>query len=188
MIKQHVDYVNFNGEKRSIDLYFNFTEAELVTWETEESHFDHENQKVTGGFSERMSRIGKSTSGKEIMQAFQEILEKSYGEKSADGEHFEKSPEIFDRFRKTAAYDAFFMSMVTDAKKMEIFVNGLMPESRREAVSRPSDAPDPNWRPQAPKNADEPKPVQATPSVDPEYQAYLEEKRKREQTNTLEAQ
>ena len=60
------------------------------------------------------------------------LILKSYGEKSLDGKSFIKVDSegrpLSIAFSQTAAYDALFMELATDADKAAAFVNGILPK------------------------------------------------------------
>ena len=58
---------------------------------------------------------------------------KSYGEKSADGKRFIKTPEIAEAFSQTEAYSVLFMELATNADSAAAFVNGIIPKSNGKA-------------------------------------------------------
>lgn len=116
MLKRTVKFIDFDGVEREEDFYFNLSKSELLNLEASED----------GGLTVILDRLTKSPNGKEIMKYVNEILLKSYGEKSPDGRRFMKSAEISKAFSETPAYDVIFMELVTDAEKAAAFVNSVM--------------------------------------------------------------
>ena len=112
-----VNYEDFNGNKRTKECYFNFSEAEVIEMET----------SINGGISEMISRAAKAEDGATIMKTFKDFILKSYGVKSLDGERFEKSDAIRDSFYQSNAYNVLFTDLVTDATKASNFINALVP-------------------------------------------------------------
>ena len=117
MLKKTTTYVDYNGLERTEDYYFNLNEAELMEWE----------MGTTGGLVEMIKKITASHDMSAIIKLFKELVLKSYGEKSADGKHFEKSEKISEAFSHTPAYPIIFMELATDAKAAADFVNGIVP-------------------------------------------------------------
>lgn len=124
MLKKTITYTDFNGEERTEDFYFNLTKADLIKKE----------MMTKGGYRERLESVGKSNNGALIMSVFTELIQDSYGIKSEDGKHFAKSPEIAQDFMQSAAYDTFFMKLVTDADEAIAFTRGIMPPDLVEAA------------------------------------------------------
>lgn len=117
MVTENVTYTDFNGNERHKDIYFHFSNAELAEMEL----------SIEGGFSTMIEKIIKTNDIPEITKVFKNILLKSYGEKSQDGERFIKSKELSTAFSQTEAYSVLFMKLITDVEAMTKFVNGLIP-------------------------------------------------------------
>ena len=112
-----VKYKDFNGNEKSKECYFNLSESELVEME----------MSVAGGIYEMIDRAAKADDGATIMKSFKDIILRSYGVKSPDGDRFMKNDEIRDSFYQSNAYNALFMDLVTDANKASAFINALIP-------------------------------------------------------------
>lgn len=122
MFKKTVTYDDYNGVKRTEDLYFNLTQTELVKMQ----------YSINGGYGEMIQRAIEAKDGKTIMNVIEELIDKSYGVKSLDGKRFEKSEEITRAFKETPAYDQLFIELVTDDVKAAEFVNGIRPANMPE--------------------------------------------------------
>lgn len=121
MLQKTIKYKDYNGNERSKTFYFNINKAELA-----------EMQLTTkGGLGEMIQRIIDTNDVPKIVETFKEIILKSYGEKSADGEMFIKKDEnghkLADRFAQTEAYSELFMELSTDAAAGAAFINGIIP-------------------------------------------------------------
>lgn len=117
MYKKRIKYTDFNDAVREEDFYFNISKSEIVKMEISED----------GGLQERLERVIQAKKGREIMEVFENLILSSYGVRSLDGKSFSKSPEVIQAFKDTAAYDVFFMELVTDAEAAAIFVNAVFP-------------------------------------------------------------
>ena len=115
MICEPITYTDFDGVERTENFYFNLTEAEITDW------------------SLSVDRIVKAKSQKELVELFKTVIEKAYGEKSADGRRFMKSPEIFANFAATQAFSDFYMSLATDTEKATKVINALAPNGKFSA-------------------------------------------------------
>lgn len=118
MLKKTVKYIDYDGNERSEDLYFNLTKAEVMEMEL----------GTTGGMQKMLEKIVAAQDSKQIISVFKDILLKSYGEKSPDGRRFIKSQEITDAFSQTEAYSDLFMELATDAGAASEFINGIVPQ------------------------------------------------------------
>lgn len=115
MLRKDINFTTFDGQPAQKTVYFNLTKTELVKLMALEN----------GTFIERIQNLNPQEQPQEVMDCFYTILERSYGVRN--GDRFMKSPELFKEFEETAAFDAFFMELVTDANAGANFVNGLMP-------------------------------------------------------------
>jgi len=117
MYKKSIKYTDFNDAEHEEDFYFNISKSEIVKMDVSED----------GGIKERLTRVVQAEKGKEIMEVFEGLILSSYGVRSPDGKSFAKSPEISQAFKDTAAYDVFFMELVTNANAAAVFVNAVFP-------------------------------------------------------------
>lgn len=129
MLKHTVTYTpfDFDGtdqqEPVTEDLYFNLTQAEVI-----ELDFAAE-----GHLKERLERIGRGGTGKQIIDTFKAIVLKSYGEKAENG-GFAKSAELSAAFAGSPAYDAFFTDLIADTDFAALFVKKVIPDNLGETL------------------------------------------------------
>lgn len=133
MLKQTVEYKDYNGATRRDTLYFNLTEFELVEIQTESER----------GIEVDLKEAIENEDTKGILKFVKILVTNGYGVKSSDGRFFEKSPEILNRFVSSAAYSPFIMDLFTDIQgKMVPFINGIMPQGlieRAEQIQKASE-------------------------------------------------
>lgn len=125
MLKKTISYVDYDGNKRTEDFYFNLTKAECMEMEL----------GTTGGMQKMLEKIIAERDNKKIIEVFKAIILRAYGEKSADGKHFYKSPEISSAFSSTEAYSELFMELATDADAASKFITGVIPEMPAETAA-----------------------------------------------------
>ena len=125
MYKKTIKYTDFNDVEKTRDHYFNLTEAEVTEMEC----------SVNGGYTELLNRIIAAENPTELIAVFKELILKSYGERSLDGETFVKNDEVRAKFVNSAAYSALFMELAFDAKAASDFSLGILPASMRGKVS-----------------------------------------------------
>lgn len=118
MFKKRIKYVDYNGNQREEDFYFNLTRTELTEMEF----------SSVGGLQNYIKKIIDAQSGQEIIAVMKDLIFKSYGEKSLDGKYFNKSKELSEAFSHTEAYNILFMELATDDKAAAEFVNGIIPK------------------------------------------------------------
>ena len=117
MLKKTITYVDYNDQERTENFYFNLSKAELMEME----------MSTTGGWAAMMQGIIDAKDTPSLIKMFKELILKAYGEKSADGKRFNKSPELSLAFAQTEAYSQLFMELALDAKAASEFVTGIIP-------------------------------------------------------------
>lgn len=140
MLKKTITYTDFNDEEVSEDFFFHLSQAEIV--ELEVSHAD--------GFTVALQRIVDAEDNASLVKEFQQIILKSYGQRSVDGKRFIKNEAVREEFKSTAAYSALFMELVTNTDSASEFINGILPKGMAEEAARitalqaaPDPAPEP---------------------------------------------
>jgi hypothetical protein len=116
MLKKTITYTDLNGVDRTEDFYFNLSKPEIVKMQT----------SVKGGYDVQLKSLAANLNGALIMDFFEDLITKAYGEKSEDGKRFMKSEEISRSFMETPAYEVLFEELVTDDKAAAEFVNAIM--------------------------------------------------------------
>lgn len=122
MLKKTITYIDYNGNERTEDFYFNLSKAEVMELEL----------GVNGGLTEMIKRIIAANDMSTLISIFKDLVLKAYGEKSLDGKRFVKSQELRDAFAQTEAYSNLFMELSTDAEKAAEFFNGIIPSDMNE--------------------------------------------------------
>lgn len=125
MKKETIVYTDYNGVERKEDFFFNFTKAELLEMEL----------GTTGGLSEMIQKIIDTHDTPAIIKIFKEIVLKAYGQKSADGKRFIKTPELTTEFMQTEAYSKLFMELATNTDKAADFINKIVPQDIAQEAS-----------------------------------------------------
>lgn len=124
MLKRPITYTDFNDEEITEEFYFNISKTELISLES----------KRKGGFSAWIKEIVKIEDTQILMQEFESFILMSYGQKSADGKHFVKTPESLANFKASAAYDALFWELFSDETKMADFISAIVPKEAQAAA------------------------------------------------------
>jgi len=119
MIKKTITYTDYDGNKRTEDKYFHMTKRELIKWETESG---------SGGMDKLIEKMIAEEDRKKLVEMFDDLILRSYGEKSIDGRTFVKSEELRNEFANSAAYDELFYELFSSTENATEFVNGLVPQ------------------------------------------------------------
>lgn len=117
MLKKTIKYVDYNNVEREEDFYFNLTETELVKMDL----------GTTGGLQDMIQKIISTRDIPSIAKVFEDIIAKSYGEKSADGRRFIKDENLTKEFVQTEAYNKLYMELATDDEAAIKFIEGIIP-------------------------------------------------------------
>jgi hypothetical protein len=126
MYKITETFPDFDGNERTEDFYFNFMESELA----------HMQFTTKGGLAGTINKIISTKDTPGLIAIFEELLQKSYGEKTPDGRGFRKSPELLQSFMETNAYSQIYMRLATDDKAGAEFINNVVPKKMQEAAKK----------------------------------------------------
>ena len=121
MIVYTETYTDYDGNQRTEDFRFHFSQAELLEME----------MSTEGGFSARVNRIINANSQPELLQVMKTFILDAYGVKSEDGRRFKKNDEIRQAFVESPVYSRIFMRLTTGkdaANEASKFINGVTPE------------------------------------------------------------
>lgn len=122
MIKETIKYEDYNGNECIEEAYFGLSKVEITEMEL----------SIDGGLSKYYQKIVDAKNVPELAKIFKELIMKSYGIKSEDGKRFiKKAPDghsLAEDFIETAAFEEFYMSLVTDVDKATKFFNGIVPK------------------------------------------------------------
>lgn len=123
MLKQTITYEDFNGEEQTDTLFFNLTKAEMMDLFDIKPQLEAWVEKTSGPQRElSVSEI------REFLGIIKYLVEKSYGVKSDDGKRFVKTPELFQEFQQSAAYDTFLFSLFEKIENATGFMVNIMPK------------------------------------------------------------
>lgn len=117
MLKKTIAYTDFNDEKQVKTFYFNLTKAEIVQWQLSR----------VGGLDAWLDKVLSTKDEPGLSELFKDLILKSYGEKSPDGQRFVKTQELRDGFEQTNAFSELYMELATKTESAVAFFNGLIP-------------------------------------------------------------
>ena len=125
MLKERIKSVDFDGNVREEDHYFNLTEAEIAMMEL----------NTKGGFEQMVKNIIDAKEEGQLAQIFRDLILKSYGKKSPDGKMFEKSEAISKEFEQTMAYSDLFVKLCSDSDYAAKWIEGVI---RKPGAPKPT--------------------------------------------------
>lgn len=119
MLKKSITYVDYDGNERTDNYWFNLDEAELLELQ----------MRYPGGMSAMLQKMVEEEDGAKILATIKEIIMMAYGEKSLDGKYFEKSNAKSILFTQSRAYSALLMELYRDAGAAADFMNKIIPQT-----------------------------------------------------------
>lgn len=131
MFKKTITYTDYNDVKRTETFFFNLTQAEVLEMEL----------GTVGGLSAMIQGVIDAKDTPALIKIFKDLVLRAYGEKSADGKRFIKSPELSEAFSQTEAYSDIFMELATNDKEAAEFVRGITPQGLENYVQDKSKLP-----------------------------------------------
>lgn len=121
MLEKKIKYTDYRGNEREEEYFFNLTKAECLKLET----------SIDGGLSTLLNRLSTEQNVPKIIEIFDDIICKSYGEISNDGKRFIKETDagvpLYKAFKETEAYSQLFVELLGDPEKQIAFINGIIP-------------------------------------------------------------
>lgn len=118
MLKKTITYIDFDGNTRTEDHYFNLMQSELI-----ELSMDLPSGLLSvvgknpnaANDEETLRTVGAALGDRALFDFVKKIILKSYGKKSLDGKRHEKSEELSKEFSETLAFDALFMELMANS-------------------------------------------------------------------------
>lgn len=123
MLKKTVTYIDFDGNERTEDFFFNLTEQEIAEMEL----------STEGGLGNFINKAVAAKSQVELIELFKKLILAAYGVKSADGRRFVKNDAVREDFMSTQVFSDIYMELVQDADKASAFFNGIVPKEKNKA-------------------------------------------------------
>jgi hypothetical protein len=129
MFKKTITYTDYNDEERTEDFYFNLSKADITKLQ----------MSYPGGYANLVKKYVAEKDAQGIYNVIEDIILRSYGEKSLDGKYFNKSEEMSKAFSHTEAFSELLIELLSDEKKQEEFLYGILPASVAEEVRKMED-------------------------------------------------
>lgn len=129
MIKETITYTDYNGVERTEDFYFHLNERDITKMASSNK-----------GLDKLLQEAVDSEDPEKILDLFETLVLKSYGEKSEDGRSFIKDDKKSEEFLNTAAYNELFIRFLTDNDEAIRFVNGIVPSNIGRLTGEKEDA------------------------------------------------
>jgi hypothetical protein len=125
LLKKSITYTDFDDNEVTETHYFHLSKADLIEMEVSKE----------GGMQAYIQRVIASEDGKQIIEVFKDLLQKSYGTRT-EGGRFLRDSEKTAEFMASEAYSELFMELVTDPGKASEFINGIMPKGLEDTAAK----------------------------------------------------
>lgn len=135
MIKQHVSYEDYDGNKVEKDLWFHLNKSDLAKMSL---GFDN-------GLIDGLTELQQKGDKKAVAEFIDNLLVNAYGVRKPGSDVFLKTPEIKEDFQYSLAHDEILM-MLLGGEDDEIinFIVGIMPgmsaEDRADVIEKVKNA------------------------------------------------
>lgn len=136
MLKQTIEYTDFDDNQSVETVYFNLTKTELA----DNIHLKDTLEQIQRDIVDGTKRSLKTSEITQILELVKTFMKLSYGVRSADGKRFIKTPEQWTEFTQTAIYDAFLFSLFETPNKALNFMSGILPQDMRSEAKSAGDA------------------------------------------------
>lgn len=118
--------MDFDGNKRTEEAYFNMSKSEIIMWLTTNDGYT---------LDKLLEELARKNNGLRIMEIFEDLILRSYGQKSPDGRRFIKSKELSEEFKQTPMYSELFMELI-DADKAVKFIESIIPKDLADETDK----------------------------------------------------
>lgn len=125
MVRKTISYIDYDGNQREEDFYFNLSKADLLEMMADAG---------VGGLDQMLKNIVATKDSGRIYRTFKDIIMKSYGEKSIDGRRFIKSKELSEGFVQTEAFSNLLMEFFENPESASKFINGLVASANTQTT------------------------------------------------------
>lgn len=127
MYAKVIKYTDYNDVPREETFYFNLNRAELLKMMVTDS--DATLDQVFEYFQQ-------TRNGKKLLTMIEDLIQASFGIKSADGKSFIKKQEYLDLFVQSEAYSELLTELLNDADKAADFFINILPKNLQDQVEK----------------------------------------------------
>lgn len=133
MIKKTVTYKDLTGMMRTEEFWFHVKKSELIDNQDLAQEFESMGHMLQGDGSKRELNQYEV---KQILELVKRMVRLSYGERSEDGLRHRKSPEIWENFYSSEAYDAVLFSLFENPEEGMQFLTAVIPKDLLEQAEK----------------------------------------------------
>lgn len=130
MLKYPISYIDFEGNQKTRDFYFNLTRGEILKI----------HMSIPGGIDGFIERLNDEPSVSDVIEVFEKIVLASYGKRTTDNKYI-KSKEISEEFSASDAYSELLIKFIENEDDfVNKFLQGVMnvtPEELKKLSETP---------------------------------------------------
>lgn len=126
MVRKDIPYEDYEGNEQVETAWFNLTKAEVLKMDITEE----------GGLYGMMRKAVDSSNSEEILRVFENLISKSYGQRSSDGKKFIKNDVLREEFLCSEAYSELFIELSTNVESAVQFFAGIMPKGMNDVIEK----------------------------------------------------
>lgn len=127
MFCKKIKYEDYNGNEREEEFYFNLNKAEITRMLLTDSD---------ATLDQLFEYFQQTRNGKEMLKMVEDLIQGSYGVKSADGKSFLKTPELVQAFVQSEAYSELLMEFMTNPESTAEFFIGIVPKDIKDVLAK----------------------------------------------------
>lgn len=120
MLKQVIEYVDYNGNPKKEDFYFHLSVVEMTRL----------NMELGKPLDEYVKELHANQQEKPMLELVERLVLSAYGQKTTDGKTFRKSKELREEFEYSQAYAELFIKLITDQSFAQEFAQGIMDDGQ----------------------------------------------------------
>ena len=130
MLKKQITYENWDGQTVTETIHFHLTKSDVLGELSLLDRFE-EFKKVVEGPKRELTTAEKQ----ELVDLIKTFARLSYG-KRLDNGGFRKTPETWQEFLDSAAWDAFFWGLFTNQDEFAAWMSGILPNDLAEEARK----------------------------------------------------
>lgn len=132
MYKKTLTFVNYDGKEITQDLYFHLNQTDLI--------------KITAKYAKgikdpkdvNLNKVSQDILSQgdwpKVVSLLEDVILRSYGERSYDGDLFIKSKEVRDKFEYSVAYAEMFELLLSDNNEMQAFMSKVVEKTSSDST------------------------------------------------------
>ena len=124
MLKRIIKYTDYNDVKRTQEHYFYLSTKDIKMIDAK-----------VGGLESLLVNMVNNMDNKALLETIEMFILSAYGERSADGTVFNKSPEVVNKFKYSAAYEQLFNELTETPEAFSDFLNKVLPADVQNKIN-----------------------------------------------------